>query len=429
MPFRIAEIIKIHSESTIAKQLQLRLRGAVTPVNLRGRLVLEVMEVSAEGLDVVQFHLRNSSQRIEARGIRRRVEAGPRATLEQRCRLALKEGYGSPLVGSFPFGDDLPDFLYEPAFVQRAPYHAHTQSKAVAPASIELSAFVAHPTEADFARMVEQALDLLAQQPGSALEKVVLSRQLQLFGASGLDYDALLDSLSQDLAATAFRVDLSEQGDHLLIGATPEKLISRKGLHVSSLPLAGSIPRGKTEVEDRERAEQLSRSEKDSREHAMTREFVLDTLNPFCRELGTQEGTILYPTATMWHLGTAIEGKLKGADMPSAAGLAAALHPTPAVGGFPREAARAAIADIEPYDRGFYAGAIGYVDGSGDGEWYVSLRCAELTDDRLTLHAGAGIVAGSEPDQEVRETAAKFRAMLRAMGVADVTWAGQEAAE
>jgi isochorismate synthase len=119
----------------------------------------------------------------------------------------------------------------------------------------------------------------------------------------------------------------------------------------------------------------------------------------------------------MWHLGTRIEGRLKQADMPSAAGLAALLHPTPAVGGFPRERALEVIRELEPTGRGFYAGAVGWCDQTGDGEWHVALRCAELRPGRLTLHSGAGIVEGSEPTEEAAETSAKFVAILDALGI------------
>ena len=97
---------------------------------------------------------------------------------------------------------------------------------------------------------------------------------------------------------------------------------------------------------------------------------------------------------------------------PSALDLVAALHPTPAVCGTPREAARAAIAELEPFDRGCYAGPVGWVDARGDGEWAIALRCAELPGTTARLFAGAGIVADSDPEREFDETERKFRALL-----------------
>ena len=118
----------------------------------------------------------------------------------------------------------------------------------------------------------------------------------------------------------------------------------------------------------------------------------------------------------MWHLGTRIVGTLKERDTPVVE-LAAALHPTPAVCGLPRDRAAAVIHELEGYDRDFYAGAVGWTDSAGDVEWYVSIRCAEIAGTRVRLYAGAGIVAGSDPLAEADETSAKFVAMLTALGI------------
>jgi isochorismate synthase len=118
----------------------------------------------------------------------------------------------------------------------------------------------------------------------------------------------------------------------------------------------------------------------------------------------------------MWHLGTRIVGTLKDEETPVAE-LAAALHPTPAVCGLPRRRAAEVISALEGYDRGFYAGAVGWADEQGDGEWYVSIRSARIAGAHATLYAGAGIVAGSDPAAETDETSAKFVAMLSALGI------------
>src|SRR5699024_1377416 len=147
------------------------------------------------------------------------------------------------------------------------------------------------------------------------------------------------------------------------------------------------------------------------REHQTVVEAVLDTLAPYCTELPARPETILRKTANLWHLGTPITGTLKQADT-SSAELAAALHPTPAVCGLPRTPAHAAISELENFDRGFYAGAVGWTEANGDGEWHVAIRCAEIEAARVRLYAGAGIVPGSNPQQETRETADKFTLML-----------------
>jgi isochorismate synthase len=169
-------------------------------------------------------------------------------------------------------------------------------------------------------------------------------------------------------------------------------------------------------VADRDAGAQLLASPKNQREHRAAAEMVLDTLTPYCRKLSAPLGIALTSTAGMWHLGTRIEGLLRDRDTPCAE-LLAALHPTPAVCGLPRQIAEAALPQLEGYDRGFYAGAVGWLDDSGDGAWYLALRCAEISGCEARLYAGAGIVAGSTPEAEEAETSAKFRAMLGAFGV------------
>jgi isochorismate synthase len=116
----------------------------------------------------------------------------------------------------------------------------------------------------------------------------------------------------------------------------------------------------------------------------------------------------------VWHLATPFRGELHEGST-SVLDLVAALHPTPAVCGTPRESAREALADLEPIDRGAYAGPVGWVDADGDGEWAIALRCAEITGKTARLFAGAGIVADSVPEAEVDETERKFRALLDAL--------------
>lgn len=271
------------------------------------------------------------------------------------------------------------------------------------------------PTSDTYAGMVRDALRMIESAPDEGLRKVVLARALRVEMDGRPDPLTIAGRLSQDADVTVFLASLD--ADRAIVGATPELLLSRRGLRIVSHPLAGSMPRSPDAAEDRRAADGLLRSDKDRREHALVVEAVLDTLTPYCAQLSVPEGMGLRSTATVWHLGTRIEGVLRSDDAPSAAGLAALLHPTPAVGGYPRDEALGAIRAIETGDRGYYAGAVGWVDGKGDGEWHVSLRCAQIEGGQVLLHAGAGIVLDSEPDAEVVETAAKFRAMLGALGL------------
>jgi isochorismate synthase len=254
------------------------------------------------------------------------------------------------------------------------------------------------------------------------LRKVVLSRSLVIEQTQPIDVARLVRRLARDRSVWTFQTPLGPAEDgtpRVLVGATPELLVSRKGENVVSHPLAGSARRDADPEADRIAAERLQDSAKDRREHDTVVEAVLDTLAPYCRRLAVPDGTRLRATATMWHLGTRVVGTLNDRETPVAE-LLAALHPTPAVCGLPREQARDVIRQLEPFDRGFYAGAVGWTDSSGDGEWYVAIRCAEISGNSAPLFAGAGIVAGSDPDSEVEETAAKFAALLDALTTDDL---------
>jgi isochorismate synthase len=201
-----------------------------------------------------------------------------------------------------------------------------------------------------------------------------------------------------------------------LVGATPELLLRKRGAELLSHPLAGSARRSANAAEDERAAQALLASTKDHDEHRHVVEAIVEGLAPYCSHIDAQPRPVLHATASMWHLGTRIHATLKDPQA-SAAELLAQLHPTPAVCGTPRLAALQRIRELEPVPRGFYAGAVGWLDAQGDGDWYVAIRCARLQGTQLRLYAGAGIVAESQPEAEVAETAAKFAALLNALGV------------
>ena len=275
----------------------------------------------------------------------------------------------------------------------RAPSAAFTQLRAVPPAE----------------RYEEIVGDAVARIGRGALRKVVLARTIEVMADRALDPRLLAQRLrSVDPDAYTFAVPTR---DGALVGASPELLVSRRGPAVRSNPLAGSAARSGDPDEDRANAEALVGSAKDREEHAIVVEAVAETLGGFCAELRWDPEPVLHETPNVWHLSTRFRGVLHE-PAPSALELVAELHPTPAVAGTPRDAALATIAELEPFERGRYAGAVGWVDAEGDGEWAIALRCAELCGDRATLYAGAGIVAGSDPARELDETERKFRAFL-----------------
>jgi isochorismate synthase len=270
------------------------------------------------------------------------------------------------------------------------------------------------PAPEEYERQVSKALAVLA---AGAARKVVLARTLQIDLDEPIDLGRILTGLvAMNTHGYTFAAPLPTPGA-TLIGASPELLVRRTGRTFVSQPLAGSMPRGADPAQDREYAQALLASKKDHDEHRPVVEAEVEALRPFCRKLDVPRTPTLVSTPSMWHLCTRITGELIDPDI-TALTLAAALHPTPAVCGSPTSAAREAIAQIESFDRGFYAGAVGWVDSNGDGEWAVSIRSAEATDQSLRLYAGAGIVPGSKPAPELAETSAKFQTLLRGMGLA-----------
>ena len=273
------------------------------------------------------------------------------------------------------------------------------------------------PQPEAFRRGVRRALDLI---DAGALEKVVLARSLQLDGAEPIPVAALLRRLAdRNACGYVFAADVTGPADpapRTLLGATPELLVSRRGDTVVSNPLAGSAPRHPDPVADRANATALMSSEKDRREHAVVIDEVRRLLAPQCRDVVVRAEPVLVRTAAMWHLSTRITGSLRDPATTSLE-LAQALHPTPAVGGRPLDAAVAAIGEIEGFDRGYYTGLVGWTDERGDGEWAIVLRCAEALGGSLQLYAGGGIVAGSDPAAELAETSAKLRTFLDAVGL------------
>ena len=272
---------------------------------------------------------------------------------------------------------------------------------------------VPYPLPIDYEAAVDRALEAIE---AGEVEKVVLARTLVVQADGPIDPRVVARRLNAgEPGSFVFLVALPENHTHL-VGASPELVLRRKGRKVFSDPLAGTARRSRDRTRDREIARQLLDAVKEQREHRLVAEAVADALAPFCSNLAVDREAGLTSTATLWHLHTAIKGTLKP-EAPDALTIAASLHPTPAVCGTPKAEAAALIGRLEPFDRRFFAGLVGWVDTLGDGEWALTLRCAEIAGSSARLVAGAGIVAGSEPAAEDLETEAKFGVGLRALGV------------
>lgn len=199
-----------------------------------------------------------------------------------------------------------------------------------------------------------------------------------------------------------------------LVGATPELLLAKRGRSVTSRVLAGTTGRSHDEAEDAALGAALLASDKDLAEHAYAAASVAEVLGPRCTDLKGDAAPRLLRLDNVQHLATTYHGHL---DDPTTSVLdvVAALHPTAAVGGTPRDVALQMIAELEGMSRGRYAAPVGWMDAAGDGEWGIALRCAELQGARARLFAGVGVVAASLPEAELEETRLKLRAMQAAL--------------
>src|SRR5256885_10973338 len=239
--------------------------------------------------------------------------------------------------------------------------------------------------------------------------KVVLAREVMARGDGVMPAGMVARSL-RSAYPSCFTYLITGADGTAFAGASPELLVRRTGTHAYAQPMAGSVARGATEAEDDRLAEQLRASAKDAAEHALVSRFVVDALRPFARSVAAVEPEVVRFT-NIQHLATAVSADLVE-PAASALDLAAALHPTPAVGGWPRDAADRIIDDPQTIERGWYAGAVGWIDSRGDGEFAVALRCGLLWEDGARLYAGVGVMPDPDPARELRETEPKFQAPL-----------------
>lgn len=366
------------------------------------------------------FFYASSQGCIQARGIAEAVcqpvgvDAVQRLQFLRSVDSALNRAraYGQkrPLVmGCIPFDRTQPATLYVPReseFLTEAPVlpvpDLAIRSRVISCDSV--------PGEQRFRQSVEQAV---ANFRLSDIRKTVLSRVLNVDLDRPLDAGSVFQRLrAQNPSGYHFRFPLADGSE--LIGASPELLLRKQGRKIMSNPLAGSARRRADATEDRQVSEQLLRSAKDAYEHKLVIDDIRQVLSPWCEELDIPDAPSLISTPAMWHLSTCIHGQVNDATM-NPLKIATELHPTPAVCGSPTAQAYKLIQLIEPYERGPFAGMVGWCDAEGNGEWVVTIRCGRITANRIQIFAGAGIVADSSPESEWAETRAKMQTMLNAL--------------
>jgi isochorismate synthase len=348
-------------------------------------------------------------------------------------------GLGPAAVGALPFHPATPGQLVVPELLLRADPAGRTWAVLTGPgpfdppAAADLLARLRAATSGDHRWPPARRLDgspngwpaAGAEGPGLRAWRAGVRAALEAIGSGRLDKVVLAREAAVEAEWPFPRVELLRRlerragGSTFLyasggfIGASPELLVRRHGRVATSRPMAGTVPRGESAAAEAGGLARLTRSPKEGVEHRLVVDAVAEGLAKVADrvEVGRPEVVRL---ATVAHLATEITADLTG-PLPTALELAGLLHPTPAVGGSPRDAALAAITALEPFDRGCYAGPVGWVDHAGDGEWAIALRGATLDGRRARLLAGAGIVPGSDPDAEWVETEHKLRAMLEVL--------------
>jgi menaquinone-specific isochorismate synthase len=354
---------------------------------------------------------------IRTRGLTRFSDADKWWT-ETVARADVRDGVnepGSGLVcfGSFAFADEPGDsVLTVPqvvvgrragrtwlTLVDDAPYHPKGEQgdEASAPEDVVFS-----DGAMDGEHWMAVVAEAVRRITAGALGKVVLARDLIATAAGRIDVRWPLARLAETYPMCwTFHVDG-------LFGATPEMLVRRERGLVTSRVLAGTIRRTGDDERDLAQAATLARSSKDHEEHEYAVRSVADALDPHCSSMIVPETPFVLHLPNVMHLASDVAGVVHDASTVSSLQLAASLHPSAAVGGTPTPAAVALISEIEGMDRGRYAGPVGWMDTTGDGEWGIALRSAEIAGNTVRLFAGCGIVADSDPEAELAESQAKL---------------------
>jgi len=263
------------------------------------------------------------------------------------------------------------------------------------------------PDRAGWQRMMTRVLHAI---DAGEVDKVVLARQVELTFDAPVDPALTLARLAR-YEPRSFRF-LLRTDEATFVGASPERLFARSGREVVSEALAGTRRRGRDDAEDGRRGAELLAADKDRREHRFVVDAVTAALGRVCETVATERAPTVMATGSLLHLRTSAAGALRaGVDD---ADLLAALHPTPAMCGWPTSAARALLREVEPFSRGSYAAPLGWVGRDG-AEIAVGIRAVALHGDRAVLTAGAGVVRGSDPEAEWRETEAKLAGVLSAV--------------
>ena len=300
--------------------------------------------------------------------------------------------------------DDDPEAVLE-RVLERVGSLAPAAMPLIDPDPLERATVAGSAPPAHYEEAVSRAVERIR---AGGLEKVVLAREVRVHASAPIDPAPVLGAL-RDVFPECFCFCVGTP-ELAFVGASPELLVRREGQRAQTVALAGTAARSADPAVDDHLGERLRRSPKDSREHAIVARRIERTLEPVSLWTAVADEPVLVRVQNVQHLATPIRAQLR--EPHSAVELAGLLHPTPAVGGEPRAVALPLIPALEGLDRGWYAGAIGWMDLAEDGEFCVGLRCALLRDGVAHLYSGCGIVSDSEPSAELAESEVKLQALL-----------------
>jgi menaquinone-specific isochorismate synthase len=373
---------------------------------------------------------------IAARGVAARIDLPGGLTPDSAQRVARvlnsvgsedlvqRPGTGPVAIGALPFDPAAPGSLIIPEYLVgraaetgwetrvTAEPQPQPQTPAAAPGPItsgdspdefELVSSMPH---ASWRQVVSDAVEAIN---AGDLAKVVLARRIDITANRCFVLSEVLERL---VALYPSCMVFSVEG---FIGASPELLISRSGDRIESHPLAGTVARSGDVHGDQALVAKLMASPKARHEHQVVVDALVAGLSPWCAEMEVPAQPSVMGLRNVSHLATHITGTLAAGPRPSALELVARVHPTPAVGGTPTDTAIKYLQSVEGFDRGCYAGPVGWMDSRGDGAWAIGIRSAVVSGTTAQLFAGNGIVAGSHPDEELAETQLKLQALLAAL--------------
>lgn len=329
-------------------------------------------------------------------------------------------GTGPVAIGALPFDPTAPGHLVVPRRIygrrgdagwlttvearDAGPDPAAAPPAGQPPDRFELTPTLTH---AEWKEVVAAAVELLEE---GKLAKVVLARRIDIEANRPFVVSDVLERLSSLYPSCMV---YSVEG---FLGASPELLVRRSGDIVESQPLAGTVARSGDVHGDEVLVARLMGTPKLRYEHGVVVESIAAALEPLCARLDVPETPSVLGLRNVSHLATPIRGRLSPSrDQPTVLELAARIHPTPAVGGSPRQDAVEYLQKVEGFDRGRYAGPVGWIDRHGDGCFALGIRCAEVAGPSARIYAGNGIVAGSDPADELAETQLKLQALLAAL--------------